>query len=131
MPSSEATKRTAHEAQDMLGEASPHQARRLARWVCQLAALDGLHDHDGLAVPARDLVVLPGHHACALPVGVVELQLHEVDLWVLEEQLVKQFWVGVEREPHVLDEPGLLLPLCVVPQVQAIVLLVVAAREGM
>ncbi|EJW99641.1 hypothetical protein EVA_12253, partial [gut metagenome] len=63
----------------------------------------------GLAVGAGHLVDLAGVDPGALPVEVVELELHELHLRVDGEDLVQQVRRVVEREAHVADESPLLL----------------------
>ena len=99
--------------------------------VGQHAALDGLHDHDGLPVPAGHLIVRPARHAGVLPVGIVELQLDEVHLGVRRQNLVEKLWVGMERETVVLDQALLLELRREVPDVIPVIDGVVVLLDGM
>ena len=67
----------------------------------QRAALDRLHDNDRLAVLDGGLIALAGLHAFAVPVQIVQLQLHELHLRVFGQHAVQQLGVVVEREADV------------------------------
>ena len=67
----------------------------------QGAALDGLHDHDRLAVGAADLVAGAALDRDVVPVKVVELQLHAFDLGVLGQDLVQDLGGVVEANAKV------------------------------
>ena len=51
------------------------------------------------------LIAFAGLHALAVPVEVVQLQLHELDLGVFGQHAVQHVGMVMERETHVLDEP--------------------------
>lgn len=67
----------------------------------QGAALDGLHDHDRLAVGAADLVAGAALDRDVVPVKVVELQLHAFDFGVLGQDLVQDLGGVVEADAKV------------------------------
>ena len=68
----------------------------------QGAALDGLHDDDGLVVLAGHLVALAGLDGVALPVGVVDLELDELHLRVVLQDVLQGLGGVVEGEADVL-----------------------------
>ena len=102
-----AAKRTAQLAALELGLGE--DAGNLLGRVREHAALDGLHDDDGLVVRPGHLVAAPALHGRVVPVRVVDLELYELHLRVGAQQLVELLGRGVEREASVLDET--LLPL--------------------
>ena len=66
----------------------------------QMAALDGLHHQDGLAVLDADVVALLALHGGAVVVHIVELKLHHVQLGVSGENLVQHLRLIVEGDTH-------------------------------
>ena len=95
--------------------------------LCQGAALDRLHDHHRLSVLDRRLIAGPGLYPLALPVQVVDLELHEFHLRVLREDLVQQLGGAVEGEAGVLHQS---LGLLVQQPAEAVELLVFGIAAG-
>ena len=109
--------------------AGGEQLLYLLRRICKGAALYGLHDDDGLVVLSCDLIVLPGADPRIVPVRVVDLELRKVRLRVLREEPVQELRPRVEGEPEVPDQSLFLLCLHEVPEMEALVLLVVVLHE--
>ena len=69
---------------------------RILRQIHQRAALYRLHDDDGLAVLAADLVALPGFYGGVLVIDVVKLNLDDFNLGIFGEDLIKNLGFIVE-----------------------------------
>ena len=95
------------EAQRVAGVAAavqtPQDFIRFGGQIHQAAALDGLHDDDGLAVLFADLVHLAAFHRSVLVVHIVELDLHDFDLRVLGENHIQHLGLVVEGNAEVAD----------------------------
>ena len=76
--------------------------------VGQAAALHRLHDGDAHAMAAAGLVAGVGLDVGALPVQVVQLELHHLDLRVLVQDQLQGVGGGVEAEADVLRQAPLL-----------------------
>lgn len=68
-------------------------------------ALDGLHDDDGLIVLYAYVVAGAALDGVVVVIGVVELDLHDLDRGIQREDLVEHVGGIVEREPDVPDLP--------------------------
>ena len=99
--------------------------------VGQRSALDGLHHREGHAMCRGDLVVGPGLDAGLLHVGIVDLQLDEVDVGVFGEQALQALRTSVEREAPPTDDALLLEAANPVPQPKVVVHLLVVVLDGM
>ena len=75
-------------------------------------------------------VAFAGSNAWVIPVGIVYLELNEVDIGVIGEQLFKESGVSVERKAVVLYQTLCFKLLYKVPDVVFVVFLVVAALES-
>ena len=75
--------------------------------VDEAAALDGLHDDDGLAEFAAHFVALVALDGSILIVHIVELDLHRVHFGIGRKDALQNFRFVVEGEPDAAD-----LPLC-------------------
>ena len=84
------------------------------------AALNGLHHHDRQPVGARSLVALARFDGFALPVGVIDLQLHEVHLGMRLQHLFQHGSLVVDGEAQVADQTRLLLLVQEVPQAEVV-----------
>ena len=71
------------------------------REIDEIAALDRLHDDDGLAVLHADLIALAALHRGVVVVQVVELDLHDLDLRILGQDLLEHLGAVVERNADV------------------------------
>lgn len=60
---------------------------RVVREVHEVAALDRLHDDDGLAEFAADLVASAALHGGIVVVGVVERDLHDLNLRIVRQDI--------------------------------------------
>ena len=60
---------------------------RVVREVHEVAALDRLHDDDGLAEFAADLVASAALHGGIVVVEVVELDLHDLNLRIVRQDI--------------------------------------------
>ena len=89
--------------------------------IRQDAALDRLHDGDGLAVGLADLPAPAGGHARIFPVGVIQLQLDEIHLRMLVQQLLQQHRVRVEGEAVIFHQA---LPLLLGHEVPDMILVI-------
>lgn len=76
--------------------------------IHQIAALHRLHHDHRLAELLAHLVDLPALHRQILVVGVVELDLHHLDLGILGEDLLQDGGLVVEGDAYVADEALLL-----------------------
>ena len=76
---------------------------RVLGQVHEVAALDRLHDEDGLAEFPADLVALPALDRRIVEVRVVELELHGLDVRILRQDLLQQLGAVVEGDAHVAD----------------------------
>ena len=75
------------------------------RQIHQRAALHRLHNDDGLAVLAADLIALPGLHGGILVIDIVELNLDDLDLGILGENLIQNLGLVVEGNAEMADFP--------------------------
>ena len=75
--------------------------------VDEAAALDGLHDDDGLAELAAHFVALAALDGSVLIVHIVELDLHRVHFGIGRKDALQNFRFVVEGEPDAAH-----LPLC-------------------
>ena len=80
-----------------------HLLHSLGR-VCQQAALAGLHDRDVFTVPSGHFVYAAGFDLGVLPVGIVELELYEIDLGMVGEDPVQNCRGVVEGEAEMPDQ---------------------------
>ena len=71
--------------------------------ICQSAALDRLHDDDGLAVLHAGLIDPAGVHRVVLVIQIVELDLDELDLRIGRQDAVQNLRGVVEGEADVAD----------------------------
>ena len=74
---------------------------RVVREVHEVAALDRLHDDDGLAEFAADLVASAALHGGIVVVGVVELDLHDLNLRIVRQDLLEHLRPVVKRDADV------------------------------
>ena len=73
------------------------------RQVHEVAALDGLHDDDGLIEFAADLIALAALHRGIIVVDVVELDLHDLNFGILGQNALEHLGAVVERDADVAN----------------------------
>ena len=93
--------------------------------VGQLTSLHGLHHDDGLAVTSSYLIAAARIDYGVFPVGIVDLKLHELYVGVVGQQLFEMFRRGMKGEAIVADESLLLQLFHVVPDAEAVELVLV------
>ena len=98
----------------------------------QRAALDRLHHGVRHPVPLGDLdIEARGDVGIVVPVGIVHLQLDEVDVGVLGKQALEALGTRMEREAPVADDALLLEAADPVPQAVVVIGLLVVVLHGM
>ena len=73
------------------------------RQIDQRAALDGLHDDGRLTEFAADLQALAGLDGRIVPVDVIELNLHNLNLRILGQDLIQDVRLIVEGDAEMAD----------------------------
>ena len=71
------------------------------------------------------------HVGVVVPVGIVDLQLDEVDVGILGQQALEALWAGMVREAPVANDALLLEATNPVPQLVVVIRLVVVVLDGM
>ena len=84
----------------------------------QIAAAHRLHDHNGHAVPARDLIALAGLDLFILPIDVIDLQLHKFRFWMPRQNRIQLIRGIVEGKADVANLALRLLFEDKAPQIQ-------------
>ena len=86
----------------------------------QIAALDRLHDSNRLVVLAGNFIALAGLNIIAVPIGVVDLELHKLHLGMLGQDLVQDFGLVMEGEANMLGDASFLKLDHVVPGIKLV-----------
>ena len=123
-----------HRDQTVEVRGEPHGPRRAGRFrlrrfqdflyafrrIRQHAALDRLHDDDGLVVFPRRFVTGPGLNGRIFPVAVIDLELYELHFRVRLQNGFQFLRRGMERETDMTDLAFLLLFLHEGPHIEVV-----------